>query len=327
MRSSVLATVIVLSGVFAPASAQEAVRIGTSSVGSTFYILSVGAAELLGRHAGINATVEPLGGSGPNVFGLGDGTIEMSMLNSFTAQAGYMGAPPYSDPTDITLLFQGQPTYRFVLVRPGAGISMPEDLHGKTIIGQRRALPEIGLVMNAVVEAFDLDPGRINIVETQTTPEALEAISVGSVDGLIMPAGRAEQSVMEAMQHGHLEFLPMDAEAAARLLEHLPSAFYSDVIEAGTFPGQTADVHVVGMNTYFVAHANLDEDTAYRATRAILKNNEEFSSFHAGGRYYTLENTVGVPAAIPFHPGAVRYLREAGAWTDEMEARQAEMAR
>ncbi len=86
-------------------------------------------------------------------------------------------------------------------------------------------------------------------------------------------------------------------------------------------------VHVVGMNTYFVARTGLDEETAYLATRAILENTAEFASFHAGGRHYTPENTVNLPAAIPFHPGAARYLQEVGPWTPEMEARQAEMTR
>lgn len=86
-------------------------------------------------------------------------------------------------------------------------------------------------------------------------------------------------------------------------------------------------VHVVGMNTYFVARTDLDEETAYLATRAILENTAEFASFHAGGRHYTPENTVNLPAAIPFHPGAARYLQEVGPWTPEMEARQAEMTR
>ena len=327
MRKITLTTAVLMSFAASTIDAQEAVRIGTSSVGSTFYILSVGAAEIMNRHSGIDAAVEPLGGSGPNVFGLADGTIEMSMINSFTAQAGYLGSAPYDTPTDLTLLLQGQPTYRFILVRPDANIANPRDLEGATFIGRRRALPEIELVMNSVTAAFDLDASAINIIETQTTPEALEAVSVGTVDGLVMPAARAEQTVMEATMHGRLEFMPIDAEGAARMLEHLPEAFYSQIIEASSFPGQDSDVHVVGMNTYFVARGDLDEETAYLAVKAILDNPDEFSTFHAEARYYTVENTVSTPAAIPFHPGAIRYLQEVGAWSDAMEDRQQALSR
>lgn len=327
MRKITLTTAVLMSLSVGATDAQEAVRIGTSSVGSTFYILSVGAAEMMNRHSGIDAAVEPLGGSGPNVFGLADGTIEMSMINSFTAQAGYLGNAPYDTPTDLTLLLQGQPTYRFILVRPGANIAGPKDLEGATFIGRRRALPEIELVMNAVISAFDLDADAINIVETQTTPEALEAVSVGTVDGLVMPAARTEQTVMEATMNGQLEFMPIDAEGAARMLEYLPEAFYSEVIEAGSFPGQDSDVYVVGMNTYFVARGDLDEETAYLAVKAILDNAEEFSTFHAAARHYTVENTVSAPAAIPFHPGAIRYLQEVGAWSDAMDDRQEALSR
>ncbi len=56
--------------VLAPTAwAQQAIRIGTSSVGSTFYTIAIGAGEIIQKHAGLNATVEPVGGSSANMLG------------------------------------------------------------------------------------------------------------------------------------------------------------------------------------------------------------------------------------------------------------------
>lgn len=55
------------------AYAQDSIRFGTSSVGSTFYVLAVGMSEQTCKHAGLNATVEPLGGSTATINGIGAG--------------------------------------------------------------------------------------------------------------------------------------------------------------------------------------------------------------------------------------------------------------
>ena len=41
------------------AGAQEAARIGTSSVGSVFYTIAIGASEIITKYAKVNTTVEP----------------------------------------------------------------------------------------------------------------------------------------------------------------------------------------------------------------------------------------------------------------------------
>lgn len=318
-RRTLLAAVVALAGTAGLAHAQDAVRIGTSSVGSAFYTLSVGIGEMMNRHGGINATVEPLGGSGPNIFGLADGTIELAMVNSFTAMTGYRGEAPFSDPTELYLLFQGQPTYRFILVRPDAGIETPRDLVGRTFVGGRRAMPEIEQVAEAMFRAYGIDPSTVNIVGTQNTNEALEAASVGSVDGVIIPGGRLDPALMEAVTNGRLKFLSLEDEYFERMAAALPDAFYTDQLNPGDYPGVDQPIRIVGMNTYVIARPGVDEDLGYRITKAVLENTAELAAFHSGGAYYTLERALIAPA-VPFHPGTIRFLQEAGVWTDELEA-------
>lgn len=73
LRSLYLTIIAIVSlGAIAPTAwAQQAIRIGTSSVGSVFYTIAIGAGEIIQKHAGLNATVEPVGGSSANMRGLG----------------------------------------------------------------------------------------------------------------------------------------------------------------------------------------------------------------------------------------------------------------
>ncbi len=73
------------------AGAQEAARIGTSSVGSVFYTIAIGASEIITKHAKINTNVEPVGGSTASVNALSAKKIEFALANSFASFSGYYG--------------------------------------------------------------------------------------------------------------------------------------------------------------------------------------------------------------------------------------------
>src|SRR3990172_2535587 len=141
--AALLAVSLTVSAPSAEVRAQDAVRIGTSSVGSTFYIVAVGMSEMLRKHASINATVEPLGGSTANINGLGAEKIDLAVANAGASFDGLHGNKPFKAPVKVSLIAQGQPSMRFLLVRRDAGIKAPGDLVGKPFIAKRRALPEL----------------------------------------------------------------------------------------------------------------------------------------------------------------------------------------
>lgn len=302
----------------------QAVRIGTSSVGSVFYTLAIGAGEIITDYAGINSTVEPVGGSAANINGLVQNNIDLSINNSFSSYSGLTGQYGFPEPIDVRLLVQGQPSYRWIFVRPGAGIETPADLNGRTIIGERRALPELRILLDAFITHFGLDESSMNIVETNETTEAIEAIRVGSVDAVILPFSPRAGQVEEPMLGGAMEFLQISPEDRDALLELLPAAFYGVDQPADDFSNQPEIVPLTSLNTYLISHANLDEEIAYQVTKALFDNHEEFVSYHGTARDWTVENTLASPA-IPFHPGAIRYFEETGVWTEELAALQEEL--
>jgi TRAP-type uncharacterized transport system substrate-binding protein len=78
------------------------------------------------------------------------------------------------------------------------------------------------------------------------------------------------------------------------------------------------------LSSSFVTSTKLDEETVYKVTKAVLGHPKEFSVFHAAARQWTPARSLASPS-IPFHPGAVRYYKEIGAWTAEHEKKQAKL--
>jgi uncharacterized protein len=320
-----IASALAIAALPAASYAQNAVRFGTSSVGSTFYTLVVGAGEVITKHSKINVTVEALGGSSANVFGLGAEKIEFALANSYAAYTGYNGTAPFKKPVDVRLMLQSDSSNRYLVVTKRSGIKTPKDLEGKTFVAQRRALPELEIVMDAYVKYFNLDKSKIRYVATTTTNEVLDVLRTGSVHGAIMPFSEGAAHIEEPMRDGVIDFFYITREQRDGILKLLPGVFYPNVIEKKDgFTNQQRDAYMVALNTYVLTRPGVPEETVYRVAKAIFENPKELASYHANAGLWTAERALQNPG-LPYHPGVIRYFREKGLWTPVLEAKQNEL--
>jgi TRAP transporter TAXI family solute receptor len=319
---------ILLSPTQTPDSTEEVnlsvARFGTSSVGSTFYIIANGFGNLMQNHAGINMTVEPIGGSYANIFSLDAGKLDYAITNSGAAFDGYNGVEPFDGPTDIGLIAQGQASYRFMIVRRDENISQPQDLNGKILIGMRPALPELNSISTALVNAAGLD--EVNVVSTKNTKESIKHIKSGTVDGTIIPGGARVPAVVQLFRDGVVDPLYIPDDVFAEMKNRVPPYMFTETFPPGHFQGQEKEFSVFGLNTYIVAGPNAHEEQVYVLTRTLFDNLLEFGTYHNEARKWTIENTLTDPK-IPFHPGAIRYFKEHGYWTQELEHIQRDLQR
>lgn len=302
------------------AVAQDAVRIGTSSVGSVFYTIAVGASEVIQKFSGMGTSVQPVGGSTANIRGLGAKKIEFALANAFASLSGYRGTFKFKGkPVNVRLVVQGQPSYRFLFARKGAGIKTPKDLEGKIVIASRRALPELKLIMNAYAKVYNLDLSKIKTVATTNTGEAIKAVRSRAVDAVILPFSRKAPHVQKPMRDGVIEFLHIDEDKRDAMLKMLPKAIHKGHFEPNVFEGQPKDVYLFELNTYFVSSTDVSDDKVYKATKALMDNNATFATYHKAARQWTAERSMK-DFALPFHPGSIRYYKEKGLWSAKVDA-------
>jgi TRAP transporter TAXI family solute receptor len=85
------------------------------------------------------------------------------------------------------------------------------------------------------------------------------------------------------------------------------------VVPAGSYPGQDEPIASLGSWAFVIARPGLPDDTAYRLARALHKGEAAIAKRFAQARETTAANTVAAaPRTDLIHPGAQRYLREAG---------------
>lgn len=326
LKATTMAVVLTIGAslVSGAASAQQAIRFGTSSLGSLFYTLAIGASEVIHKHSGLSVNVEPVGGSTASLHSLGAKKIEMAMANSFASFSAYHGRYKFKKKIDVRLIIKGQPNYRSLVVRKASGIRTAADLKGKIIIGKRRALPENVLVMRAMMKAMGLPDDSIKLVATTNSPQMYKALRAGSVDGAIVPYSPRSPPLLKIMYDGIVEFfdLPKDVRDAA--MAYVPKAFYPKTFKVGTFKDQKKPIYAFGLSTYLVSRPDISNEIIYKVTKAIAENTKEFATYHKAARLYTAKRTL-TDFKLPIHDGAIRYFKEKGMWTAADAKRQAEL--
>ncbi len=114
--------------------------------------------------------------------------------------------------------------------------------------------------------------------------------------------------------------MPHDDEAAwARLKEVAPYLAKRVVTEASGLPEGESFEGAGYPYPFLVTAAAQDEAEVYALTKAMVENLDSYKDAAPGAAGWALD-VQDFEWVIPFHPGAVRYFREAGVWTDEIDA-------
>lgn len=316
-------SLIALCAAASVAHAQQAVRIGTSSVGSNFYVNAVAISEVVQKQAKINTSVQAVGGSSANVRGLARKKIEFAMSNAFAAFSGFYGTHNFKGKKmPVRLVVQGHTNERAILVRKGANIKSVKDLNGRTMVAKRRALPEIALIFAQFQKVHGLK--NINAVATTNTGEVFKAFAAGSIDAAVIPTGPRAGNVQKAIRDGHVEFLKWDPKKRDEMLKNLPELMFAGTFGPSAFEGHNFDAPVVAMRTYFLSAPHVSEDVVYKVAKSMYENTKLMASFQKRLGEWTVENSLK-NIVLPFHDGAIRYFKEKKLWTDAHAAKQKKM--
>lgn len=325
-RLGVILTAVCIIGASAagPVLAQTALRIGVSSSGSVFYTLGVGMSSMLDKYAHISATAEPVGGSTANMFAIGANKVDLAIANAGASYNAFHGNKPFKSKVAVRLIAQGAPNLRQIVVRTGAGINRPEDLVGKTLIGKRPALPELGLITGALLKVYNIDPGKVRIISTTNTGEVVNALKSGTVDAAVIPGSAGAGYLQRMMRDKTIKYLQIPPDKLDAIVKMLPKYVGATTLPANTYENQPKDLKVFGLATYLVAAARIPDDTVYKVTSTLFDHIDEFHGFHAAAKEWTLSQALQ-PPTIPYHPGAIRYFKEKKVWTDALQNDQAEL--
>lgn len=135
-------------------------------------------------------------------------------------------------------------------------------------------------------------------------------IQDGKADMTVDHVAAGQANTTELCMTKDMYFPQISDEILAKLADN---GFDYITVDANTWNKQTNPIKSVGSQQIVLVHENMDEDTAYRLTKAICEGKDELAQQIASLSYFD-PATACTPGqtGVALHPGAEKYYKEKG---------------
>lgn len=327
--AALLAGIVGVSPTFAaePAGKPKMVTISTFDVGSSGYAEMSAVNDAVFKTFDVKVRNVPIGNSVAQLTATRSGTTQLWQSCSAHYPA-FEGIQDYGTaqwgPQSLRIVYMSNRVANFSpAATKSSGVTKLADIKGKRlawIIGDAA----INMQTEAYLAFAGLTLKDVRLVEFPGYTASLRGMISGQVDVALAASSSTGTYEVEASPVG-LVWLPVphaDAEGWARIQDTAPFVAPVDVTSgAGIAKGETLEG-----GTYpcpvIMAYAKQSADLVYWYTKMVVESWESYRDTTASGAYWQIDRALKGRQVEPWHEGAVRYFKEIGKWTPELEARQ-----
>lgn len=284
--------------------------LGTAPPGGAFFIVGGALAEVLGD-SGMEVTAEATKGSGENIRRLASGELDLALSNAAVTYFAARGEDGWGRSYPVQAVMTLAPNIATFVSPRRHEVNRIADLAGKRVVVGvagagfehfiRPILEAHGVTYEDFTPLYNTQAGAVDMLSN-------DAAAAAFLGGAVPTA-----SIVQATAGMDAGLVPLDPEARANLPTQYP--FYREaVIPGGTYRGQEQDYLGLDVGSmHLITREDVPEETIYQVTKTLFEERAAVVEKHPAGRAIS---EVNAPrnTGVPFHPGAVRYYREAGIW-------------
>ncbi|MDL2268697.1 TAXI family TRAP transporter solute-binding subunit [Desulfosarcina sp. OttesenSCG-928-A07] len=238
----------------------------------------------------------------------------------FAAQGGYDFATYKWGPQDLRTVI-GIPTSYPLVTTLKSGIKEVKDLKGKRvawIVGN----PSTNIKLTGILAFANLTWDDVKKVEFPSYSDGLKALVQGNVDAAGASPTASILYELESSSQGIFfpQLDPHDEAGWQRLRVYAPFSFpYLESVGAGIKKDQPR--WLMGYRYPVVTvRADADPEFVKNLIQALDETYPLYKDAASSMPLWNLKESSGTPVDVPFHPGAIAYLKEKGLWTDAHQA-------
>jgi uncharacterized protein len=286
--------------------------IGSGNTGGVYYPLAGGLAQVLSRHVpGWQVTAEVTGGSIDNLKLVGSGRADIGFSMADAAWDAYSGNDRFSGKKlPLRALVVLYPNRMHVVTVDGTGITSLKDLDGKRVsLGSPGGATEVWAMR--ILEAQGLRD-RIKR-ERLSVNESVNAIKDRKIDAFFWGGGVPTAAVTDLAATPGVKIQLLEHGDVVDALNKRYGPLYSrSVIPKSAYPGMAKDSSNVNVWNVLFVNASMSDDIAYEIVKTVFDRRSDMIAVHKEFATLSLDYQTAGAAAIPFHPGAVRFFAERG---------------
>ncbi len=287
----------------------RALNMGTAAPGGTYALYGPAWGQLVQEATGINVSFRTTQGPNQNIILVQRREVEIGMTTMGVALQAWNGQGDWTQGNrfrDIRALFPMYDTPFHGIALKRSGITTMAQLAGKNIgVGPRGGTP--GTYFPLLLNTLGHRPGAVRFGSGRDMSGQLQD---GLLDAFLFASGVPVPAFSEAETTGEVNFLDFTPEEVTKLTSTFPELSPS-MLPASTYRTAGRELRVVGMYNFAIGHRSLPEDLVYEMLKAVLGTQPRLQQAIAAASE-TVAANAGKNTFLPFHPGAARYLREAG---------------
>jgi TRAP transporter TAXI family solute receptor len=311
-----------------PSLAQKAVSLGSNPPGTVFHAIASGVSKVVSESGALKVAIQPYAGSSTFLPLLDSGELEFGVNNAVDMALAYRGPAfkiggknPFPHTPEVRLLMRGSPFLVALLVRKDSPIRTVHDVKGKRMTGEYPAHLAVWYNMFGHLATAGLTWSDVRVVPVPAINEGVDALVQGRADVTEYSLNSAK--VREADAAVGVRHIGNDCspEGEKRLRAAVPG-YYPRWVKKGEAFAVPEDICLIAYDVYLTVGKGVADATAEAMFRAIWDNADKLRPIHPVFREWTRERIPTADITLPYHPGAIRFMKDKGVWTADMEKAQ-----
>jgi TRAP transporter TAXI family solute receptor len=301
----------------------KSVSIATVGTGGSYFAIGSGLGKMIEMYLDVPVAITNSSGAEETARLINTGDAHLGFITPDVGNDAERGLNHFEElgPVPIRAVIQDYPLTWNILTMEGSGIESVADLKNKVGYYTRRGSPVQERIFDNVLDAYGLTREDLKATLIYDTDEEWQdALKVGKID-FTTDMGVHPTAKYEEMAITHpLKAIEIDDAHMEKIQQKLPWVFGTN-IPGGTYKTMPEDIQVATVSIYIAIHADMPEDFVYELTKMVWENFDEFAAIHPVAALFSPEAVERTNFA--YHEGAIKYYKEIGLWTEELDERQA----
>jgi TRAP transporter TAXI family solute receptor len=312
-----VAAAALASSLFALPAMAQTVGIATSNPGSLFHNIGTAVAKAA-NESGLKATIQPA--TSPNQYLplVNAGEVEFGVANlqevnyALEGKEWFKGNPN----PNLRVVALIMPLREAIFVRKDSNIRTIADLKGKPMVDGYKAQQTILPQLDAMYATAGLKRSDMQAVQVPSVVGGAHAFMAGQTVGFVFAHGAGKVREADAAVGGLRALsIPNTPENVKAIKKHWPVAFLTKMKPGPASPGVLEEAWFMAYPQLVLTNKAVKDDTVYKMAKVLFENKKKLGDVFAPFRAFDpRKDMVGDVAPSAYHPGAVKFYKEAGLW-------------
>lgn len=294
------------------------ITIGTNPQGSVYFLLGSGFSKLFQEKLGIKANAQPHAGSSVYLPLMEVGEITLGLNSSLDSGMAWSATAPYKKATkkvrSIARVWILPYAY---MVKESSGIKTMADLKGKRVVVKFKTNVSLAQANRTILSSAGLTEKDITPVESGGVVASIGMVIQGRVDAAPIATGMPQLRKAHATVPGGLRIIPVGPMGTDEFMGKGMAGLYTvKQKNSKRKPFVKSDITIAAFDSYLNAGTQVSNEDAYAMAKAIYDNWKQMQKDYPPLRGTPQKGIAPANNPIPYHPGAIKYYKEVGIYSD-----------